>query len=261
MFIAVLALQAVLLHYHLGPATASPPGSSSPSPTTPSSPRNQLDTIDCTWYLQTSGPAPADCYAAINMISSGELLVKGDHFLEENGKPKLKVHIPPAERDRKFFMPAIFRSGTCMIRVSADVDRGGLIRPNPPTFTNAASKMYSIVWPKVRQQATRIVQECLAKDPDGLRHFGGLVHTESLLGDVRFPYRIKVEAPHMGFPRDGATYIDLEGVGPEFDTQRAWEVEYNVYEPGGTSSGHGRKEVNFLRGGMGRRPVHHGRDQ
>jgi len=195
------------------------------------------------------------------MIPSGEFLVKGDHFLEENGKPKLKIHIPPNDRNRKFFMPAIFRSGTCVIRVSADVHRRGLIRPNPPTFTNAASKMYSTVWPNVRQQATRIVQECLAKDPDGMRHYGGLLHTESLLGDVRFPYQIRVEAPHMSFPGDGATYIDLEGVGPGFDTRRAWEVEYNVYEPGGTSSGHGRKGVNFLRGGMGRRPVYHGREQ
>lgn len=261
MLIAFLALLVILLHSPLGLAVASPPRSPTSSPTTPSSPKNQIDHIDCTWYLQNRGPAPADCYAAISMIPSGDFLVQGDHFLDENGRPKLKIHIPPHDRARKFFMPAIFRSGTCMIRVSADVDRRGLMRPNPPAFTNAAAKMYSTVWPHVRQRATEIVQECLAKDPDGLRHYGGSVHTESALGDVRFPYQIKVEEPHKGFPRDGATYIDLEGVGPGFDVRRAWEVEYNVYEPGGTASGQGRKTANHLRGGMGRRPVYHGGQQ
>ena len=191
------------------------------------------------------------------MIPSGDLLVHGDYYVEENGSPRLNAHLPISTRSRKFFMPAIFRSGTCAVRVVADVDRRKDMRPNPPPIADAATRMYIIVWPNVRRQATRVVQQCLARVP-GKKHIGGWVNTESLLGNVKFPYKVMVEEPHKGFPKDGETYIDLEGVGPGFNTKGAWEVEFNVYEPEGTSSGHGHRVEDKLRGRMGKQPVHHG---
>lgn len=248
-----MAFLAILLHSRLASAADSP--DSPPSSRTRSS--SASNTIVCNWYLQHGGPLAADCYAAIAMIPSGAHLVQGDFSVDANGVSTLNTHLPPSARTRKFYMPAIFRSGTCMVRVVADVSRKKLMRAGPPKFTNAASKMYSIVWPNVRNQATEIVEKCFDKE-QGMQYRHGTVQTESLLDKVRFPYKITIEEPHAGFPRDGATYIDLENIGPNFDTRGAWEVEYNVYEPAGTSSGQGHKGEDRLRGRMGKQPVYHG---
>ncbi|MCJ1246482.1 hypothetical protein MMC30_003690 [Trapelia coarctata] len=248
---AFIALLAILLHYHLGSAIASPPRTRSSSAAKDSS------RITCNWYLLRGGPRATDCYAAIDMIPSGDLLVEGDFSIDSNGAPILNMLLPPSARARKFYMPAIFRSGNCMVRVVADVSRRKLMRPNPPEFKNAASKMYSIVWPNVRAQATKVVQQCF-EQKQGMQYMHGTVKTESLLGKVWFPYKITIEEPHEGFPGDGATYIDLENIGPNFNTRGAWEIEYNVYEPGGTSSGQGHKGEDVVRGKMGKQPVYHG---
>ena len=59
-------------------------------------------------------PDPADCQVAINMIPSGKY--DWDHRVSQ----PLNFHRrPPNVRDRKFFVPAAFVSGTCLVLVGA----------------------------------------------------------------------------------------------------------------------------------------------
>ncbi|MCJ1252043.1 hypothetical protein MMC30_009281 [Trapelia coarctata] len=212
------------------------------------------------------------------MIPSGEFLVNGDSTTDAHGVTKLKLHFPPNTRTRKFYLPALFRSGTCLIKVVADIDRRAVMRSNLnraglPSWKNAASQMYSVVWPNVRKEATRMVER---------GHFPNSVKTQSLMGEATFPYKITVEVAGQHIPHDGSTYIDAVKEGPrnrysnEVDTWSAWdydhnhnkpyniwEVEYNVYEPGGSSSGHGRRKGiarSFSdKHPLSRRPAYYGR--
>jgi len=106
MFTIFIALLAIVFHFAPGSAT-------SPSPF--SSPRSSLVS------RELEVPDPSDCYEAINMIPSGEFLVNGDSTTDAHGVTKLKIHFPPNSTTRKFYMPAIFRSGICMVKVVADV--------------------------------------------------------------------------------------------------------------------------------------------
>lgn len=137
-------------------------------------------------------------------------------------------------RTHTFILLAAFYSGTCLITVHAD--RLGKTVPNPPPFANDASKMYSIVWPNVRRQAKRIVQERVVEEPPKAGNcVTGEVLTQSQLGNTWFSSLINVRlAPRKGFPGDGWKMEILEA---HIGLDSFLELFNNVYEPAGTSSG------------------------
>lgn len=67
--------------------------------------------IDC-YRDDLPKPLAADCLAAIDMIHAGTYILDGSIQ-----KP-LKIYLPKSAR-RLFLMPAIFRSGTCLVHVEA----------------------------------------------------------------------------------------------------------------------------------------------
>ena len=212
-------------------------------------------------------PLAADCLAAIDMIHSGAYVLDGSIY-----KP-LQLQFPKSAR-RLFLMPAIFRSGTCLVHVEGirDIDlsrstsghsqesnavsflrnkvwpkikRLGACcakvtpyeepvpeRPRPtepPEGSKSASFMYTVVWPRVRQLATKVVKGCL---PNELAK-GGEVDTYSMLGNLKFTYKITISGVPEGTPGDGNKIYFT------WLTHQPGVVQYNVYEPGGSSSGNG----------------------
>lgn len=99
--------------------------------------------------------------------------------------------------------------------------------------------MYSIVWPNVREQATRILKKCAEEGPpkagDGVPE---ITLTGSWLDDAWFPYMIQIRSTYMKIFLDDGWKMAM----PEDDLD-VREMYYNVYEPGGTSSGVARKGV------------------
>ncbi|MCJ1246164.1 hypothetical protein MMC30_003369 [Trapelia coarctata] len=149
------------------------------------------DWISC-YYNQPSIEFPADCTAALAMIPNGtEGLAVDPHIAGDGIPPKfIDLHFPPGVRNRNYFLPAAFRSGSCMILVRGVrlpwnqwlKDQVG--PPRPPV--KAASAMHFIVWPQVRRLATEIVQTCTRKSKPG-RGWGGMAHTSSQLGEHTDP--------------------------------------------------------------------------
>lgn len=218
-----------------------------------------------------SGPRPIlnDCHAAINMIPDGGFFMVGGH--RDDPKP-IKLHITrPLTADgqhRTFLMPAMFRSGTCVVTVHCDDGYVPPRVPTQPTFPDAAAWMYIRVWPNVRHQAQVIMWACFEHDPDPNTRYGE-AGARTLMphgtgAGAWFSYRIRVSrVPPNGFPGDGWRYlqraniIDISALD-HYGSFRYWELEYNVYEPGGSSSGHGTKGVWGSRTPSGQKPKYHG---
>ena len=125
--------------------------------------------------------------------------------------------------------------------------RSILTRAGLPTFKDTASQMYCIVWPNVRAQATKIVKQGFHE------RSSGWVATQSLIGDAVFPYKVTVAPPFRDLTHDGSTYTQIINEGPFYYSDRdhvpatRWEVEYNVYEPGGSSSGQRTRRNRMFR--------------
>jgi len=212
-------------------------------------------------------PLAADCLAAIDMIHAGTYDLGGCI-------PKPAIIQLPKSAHRLFLMPAIFRSGTCLIHVEAikvidpaksvswhsqefnaatfvrtkiwpKIRRLGTCcariepykepdpeRPKPtepPMGSKSASFMYTTVWPNVRRLATKVVKGCL---PNELAK-GGEVQTTSKLGNFTYPYKITVSGVPKGMAGDGKKMCFC------WRTHQPGVIQYNVYEPGGSSSGLG----------------------
>jgi len=198
----------------------------------PPIPVNLWNNIDCESDFWDEHPRLADCQAAIAVIPSGDFQVEPDDRLS---RVPVKLLIPPDRRNRTFILPAAFKSRTCLVTVRAHSTRNMV--PNPPQFTNAASKMYSVVWPNVKRLATRILEECAVEAPPQAGDcVPGEIMTRSWLGDAWFPLIVHIwPTPKKDFPGDG-----WKVMMPEQDLGMR-ERSYNVYEQGGTSSGVGRK--------------------
>jgi len=214
-------------------------------------------------------PLAADCLAAIDTIHSGAYELEGIIDLP------LELRLPQSAR-RLFLMPAIFRSGTCLIHVEAirntdlnrdvswhsqdsnavsflrtkvwrNIKRLGTcctkltpdkepspeqFKPTPtepPPGSKSASFMYTVVWPKARELATKVVKGCL---PNRMAK-GGEVEAYSKMGNLTFSYKITVSGVPEGMPGDGKKPCFC------WRTHQPGVIQYNVYEPGGSSSGRG----------------------
>lgn len=178
---------------------------------------NDVDPV-CYRIDEHPSPNPTDCQNAIDMIHSGKYELDGIE-----SKP-LNLLLPPSVRHRKFFLPAAFLSGTCLIKVVPEFPAHKFFtRP-----TKASSAMYNIVWPAVRRLATEIVRTCLRNH--GGTNWGAASWTSDLDGSA-FSYFVHVEPVPPGMQRDGWKLLDDVG------------VRSNVYEDGGTSSGNCTKGV------------------
>ena len=100
--------------------------------------------------------------------------------------------------------------------------------------------------------------ECFARPAS----IGGGVDTKSKIGSGRaawFYYEVDLGyVPERGFPGDGWRYLKSLGPLSHADQDKHLEIEYNVYEAGGTASGHCTKGIWGTRTQGGVRPVYHG---
>lgn len=87
--------------------------------------------------------------------------------------------------------------------------------------------MYTKVWPRAKEWASKIVGKCPVSSESTS---SGYVLTKSTLDDFGFEYHVGILEAPPSMPGDG--WKAAIGV-----------VTYNVYEPGGTSSGNGTKGV------------------
>lgn len=164
-------------------------------------------------------PEPAHCQSAIDMIPDGIY-----NFDGKVSKP-LNFRLPQSVRDRKFLLPAAFLSGTCLILVESTVARHVWANPGEHPPVKAASALFTIVWPKVRQYATKITQKCLVSKEKPVE---GDINLTSMLGTFQLEYKVTVTGVPPGMKGDGWKMQD-------------WGNVYNVYESNGSSRGRGTK--------------------
>jgi len=165
------------------------------------------------------------------MIPSGALTVDTRHAHHDQ---KLDLQFSPGSLARRYFMPAAFRAGTCLVTVDASgAGKAKSSSPKPPESVKPAWEMYSNVWPNVAAQAQEIVTECLGGARKEMN--AGTVVTESWLETFYFPYYVTVCPTPHGLPGDGGKASLMRNIGPGHNRV----IRYNVYEAGGTASGQG----------------------
>ena len=176
----------------------------------------ELNEINCI-NLHVPRPDLADCQTAIDMIPSG------DYHWDGKKSRRLSFNLPDSVRQRKFFFPAAFRSNTCVVKMERMMNPPG----GPTQGTKAATAMYNTVWPNVRHLCTKMVERCLATTEMAF------VVTQSNVGTFPFTYLVSIGGIEPNMPGDGWKMSDSRAV-------------YNVYEAGGTASGHGTLGVKSL---------------
>ena len=95
----------------------------------------------------------------------------------------------------------------------------------------------------------------------GGKHIQRLNCSKAVLGLLDFEYDIRVSGlPANRLPGDGWRYLQrVEAFDYSAGVQCGeWELEYNFYEPGGWSSGHGTNGVFNTRKRGGKKPVYRG---
>lgn len=117
------------------------------------------DNLSCADYGTDTRFSRGDCLKAIEMIPAGLKPPIGP-YIAQHGNPPLDPTRPISlEWDkRKYFLPAAFRSGDCVVRVS--VDCRSIDRPCHPSFT--ADFLYRYLWPRVKEVAPKAMDHCLA---------------------------------------------------------------------------------------------------
>ncbi|MCJ1249232.1 hypothetical protein MMC30_006455 [Trapelia coarctata] len=168
-----------------------------------------------------------DCLGALEMIPSGQLALDPAHPGDRYQPQPIDLAFHQG-RQRKFFLPAAFRFGNCVISAEAVYSA---TQPRPPT--KAASAMYFTVWPNVRKSAAHIIEQCSLIPFD---RTAGWVTTKSRLGQWEFAYKVTVTGtPKNLRPADARGRRQL----PPFQT---W---FNIYDGGGDA----RNSAGPLRGG------------
>jgi len=142
-----------------------------------------LNPIGC-WLQPPSVDHPimsnTDCQPAFDSIPNGTITFDGIRQ-----KP-LAFHLPPAARQNNS-LPAIFRSGNCVIGVSEDNRKASYPR------LHAASDMYFKVWPAVREAVRRIRRECFTVPPNTpLETNAGMTLVDVTLEGENFEFVVRV---------------------------------------------------------------------
>ena len=192
-------------------------------PFTPVTARWYWNEIVCdkTPSLYTYIPSLSVCMLAISLIPSGEFTVDPGYAATDG---KLDLHLCTNARDQKYLIPAAFHYGTCAIMVDASESVTPGKKQQPPL--NGASQLYSVVWPRVREVATKTARLCYGWN-DNKPNWKGSVLTKSKLGEYEYEYPYYVSV--AGTP----------GVLPEIyshkmkiltPTHLGRVVDYHVYE-------------------------------
>lgn len=150
-----------------------------------------------------------DCQAAKNLIPDGSISLGGDI-----SKP-LKLHLPPNACELKYRVPAIFRSGSCMITVEA------FWSTNRPPPEKGASALYFTLWPEVKKAAAEVIKHCLVWK---YAYNAGNVNTAVELGGQKLSYWIYVMPTPANLPGNG----ELLHIHPGHGRQR--RRPYRVWE-------------------------------
>jgi hypothetical protein len=178
--------------------------------------------LDCDSYFAYEHPIAnsSDCDAAIALIPSGRPEFQVEDAARYGGGSNKPIALTWTGREQllgplKVSLPAAFVSGSCMVLV-----RGVKGQGRPPKTSRAASLMIFYFWPKVKQHAQRISQECVR----GRNENGAL--TQLLLLDG-WSYQYVVEM--LGAPDELPTSrtLDPPQMG-EYMLDR-----YNIYAAGG----------------------------
>jgi hypothetical protein len=117
------------------------------------------DNLSCADYGTDTRFSRGDCLKAIEMIPAGLKPPIGPYIAQHGNSPLDPTRPISLEWDkRKYFLPAAFRSGDCVVRVS--VDCRSIDRPCQPSFT--ADFLYRYLWPRVKEVAPKAMDHCLA---------------------------------------------------------------------------------------------------
>lgn len=188
---------------------------------------NYLNVIFCRY--RPGGPRirPGGCEKAISMIPSPYLHPEPDKLGTHDGtSAKFSLHrqplgTPKGKPQRRYALPAAFRSGNCLILIHHEHDFFSVCNKmgGPP---NAAFNMWAQVWPHVKEVAGNIVRECQLA--------GGEMLTMSQLEGYSLHYEVRVRPT----PRNRGNPLPPEGHTVEFNDSNGI---YNLYEEGGLWSG------------------------
>ena len=174
-----------------------------------------------TYYCSPRAKPIPDCEAAINIIPAGHIIIdpSSENSLgskEAANSTRFNAYVPRPLR--KFFLPAAFRAGGCVVFVkymtkpqwdpTSFFSRFPVPTVEPPSGFNAAAFMYHTVWPNSRRLAEVIQKKCGGR--------GGWVETtsspESNKEFKKFRYQVAV-----GWAKPGNSLPDAFS-------------EYNIYD-------------------------------
>ena len=151
----------------------------------------------------------SDCEAAIAIIPSPAYYFDSASPGDAREANPISVYLDHSSRNRTFALPAVFRSGSCLVIVHP------IGRPLAPQLpVRAASAMNFQFWPDVKRVATMITTEC--RETIKNRDVGSAEGNVHLDGQP-FCYDVEITGAPREMPRDG------------------WKVRlgymwYNVYE-------------------------------
>jgi hypothetical protein len=171
----------------------------------------------------------ADCRAAINMIPSGNISFDLANSGNRSRSKPVDVYLDRSNRKGPFLLPAAFRSRSCVVLVGPPPPQ---VRYSyPPPFRSrfqppvqAASAMYSKVWPEARRAATMIIERCQLRRTPGYRSLfnAGSITGNVLLDGQQYDYNVMVRPAPRKMPGEGWKVY--------FYNPDHW---YNVYEADG----------------------------
>lgn len=177
--------------------------------------------------LRPPVPPAQDCYDALVMIPRGAIL--DPDYLQQIGLDAAG-RIPFLVDKRKYALPAVFRSGRCLVRVFTV--RG--LEPAPganggwPLQQSASHMMYGTIWPMAAAAAEEVVKRCMShRRTDG-----------SWMYDMHTPAGDWVWHVQLEFTADD-TQIGKNG-GKDFNVYNS-TLENRKWDPGSYSLGYKEK--------------------
>lgn len=160
---------------------------------------NEPDGLICNYRVRTDRQISslAHCRAAIDIIPSNTTSFDPASPGERNQAHPLDVHLTHPSRNRQFFLPAAFRSGTCVVIVEPNYRQPPVAVPPP---LQAASIMYFQIWPAVKRAATLITERCQLRNRWG---DVGRFNARILLDGHWFYYSVMVRPAPRNMPGEG----------------------------------------------------------
>lgn len=160
------------------------------------------DNLSCADYGTDTRFSRGDCLKAIEMIPEGLKPPTGPYIAQHGNPPPDPTRPISLEWDkRKYFLPAAFRSGDCVVRVS--VDTYSIDRPRHPSFT--ADFLYRYLWPRVKEVAPKAMDHCLAplRRTRTVNYIYNYIHGTVLNERLNVQLRVTISALEKGSDVNG----------------------------------------------------------